>query len=615
MRYSYPDDWEPVTTQEAFEALRVDDLKRLARLLSKDVPNRKADLVALLTKKMQDPDEVRTLYEQLDETGKNMVREATHAEEGLWHPEQFRAKYGQAPSFGAAQSSYHDRTPPSIRWLFFPNFTSLPVDLHQLLLKFVPEPKPLAIAATEERPTTVRLTDYTWQDGKQVKVEEEVPLRLRETARDALHDVQAVLRLVDAGDVRVGEKTRRPTQGTVKAVSRVLAGGDFYSLEDESKVEYEQVANDLTMKAFAWPLLLQAAGLAEPAGARLQLTEAGRKATTKPPAETLQRIWNRWLGSKLLDEFSRVNIIKGQQSSGALSAVVPRRKAVADVLAHCPPRKWIAVDEFFRYCQALGADVEVARNPWKLYITDSHYGSFGYEGHTWEELSGRFILAFLFEYAATLGLLDVAYIGPEGARSDFANRWGADDLGALSRYDGLMFLRINALGAWCLGITEQYEAEAVAVEAVLKVLPNLDVVAIAPPLAPADSLLLDRFAEKQAEAVWHLDAAKTLAAIEEGLAVKELTDFLSAKNAVPLPQTVGVFLEDLQRRAGQLRDLGTARLVECADAAVAQLLVRDRRLRNLCQLAGERCLVFRTSDEANVRRGLRELGYVLPPQG
>jgi hypothetical protein len=146
------------------------------------------------------------------------------------------------------------------------------------------------------------------------------------------------------------------------------------------------------------------------------------------------------------------------------------------------------------------------------------------------------------------------------------------------------------------------------------VLPNLDVVAIAPPLAPADVLLLDRFAEKTADAVWHLQAAKILAAVDEGLTVQELTDFLSAKSAEPLPQTVRVFLEDLLQRAGQLHDLGTARLVECADPVVAQLLVHDRRLRDVCQLAGERCLVFRSSDETVVRRALRELAYVLPPQ-
>ena len=32
------------------------------------------------------------------------------------------------------------------------------------------------------------------------------------------------------------------------------------------------------------------------------------------------------------------------------------------------------------------------------------------------------------------------------------NRWGADDLSCLSIYDGLMCVRLNPLGAWCLGI-------------------------------------------------------------------------------------------------------------------------------------------------------------------
>jgi hypothetical protein len=45
------------------------------------------------------------------------------------------------------------------------------------------------------------------------------------------------------------------------------------------------------------------------------------------------------------------------------------------------------------------------------------------------------------------------------------------------------------------------------------------------------------------------------------------------------------------------------------------LLVNDRRLRDLCWIAGERHLVFRAADEPAVRRALRELGYALPPPG
>jgi hypothetical protein len=128
-------------------------------------------------------------------------------------------------------------------------------------------------------------------------------------------------------------------------------------------------------------------------------------------------------------------------------------------------------------------------------------------------------------------------------------------------------------------------------------------------------LFLDRFAERRSEAVWHLEAAKILAAVEQGLAVPELREFLASRSQKPLPQTVAVFLDDLEEKAGQLEDMGAARLVACKDALVARTLASDRRLGPLCQLAGERHLVFRAADEAAVRRALRELGHVLPPPG
>jgi hypothetical protein len=145
------------------------------------------------------------------------------------------------------------------------------------------------------------------------------------------------------------------------------------------------------------------------------------------------------------------------------------------------------------------------------------------------------------------------------------------------------------------------------------VLPNRDVVTADRPLGPADALFLERFAERTSDAVWRIDACKILEAVEKGMTVAELREFLEAKSAAPLPQTVAVFLDDLADKTGKLTDCGTARLIACAEPHVAELLAHDRKLRNLCQRAGERQLVFRAADEAAVRRALRELGYVLPP--
>ena len=328
----------------------------------------------------------------------------------------------------------------------------------------------------------------------------------------------------------------------------------------------------------------------------------------------IRLIWEKWLKTTLLDEFNRIDGVKGQQSRGSLTAVAPRRQAAVEMLANCPPKKWISIEEVFRVTNALADDFHVSRAPWKIYIGEQRYGNFGYDGHyTWELIEGRYVLAVLFEYAATLGLVDVACIAPQHARNDFHERWGADELSCLSRYDGLLFVRMNSLGAWCLGLSEQYELEMSAVRPVLKVLANLDVVVTHPPLSPADALFLDRFAERSSEAVWQLGAAKIMRAVEEGQTLAELRDFLKAKSEEPLPQNVEVFLADLEQKAGQLEDLGAARLIACADAHLAQLLANDRRLRNLCQLAGNRHLVFRAADEPAFRRMLRELGYVLPP--
>src|SRR4051794_19626844 len=75
-----------------------------------------------------------------------------------------------------------------------------------------------------------------------------------------------------------------------------------------------------------------------------------------------------------------------------------------------------------------------------------------------------------------------------------------------------------------------------------------------------------------------------------------------------------LLLTDLRERSGLLRDRGLARLVECADAETARSLARDRTLRSLCMLTGDRHLAFSAEDEAAVRKRLRTLGFVLPPR-
>jgi hypothetical protein len=264
-----------------------------------------------------------------------------------------------------------------------------------------------------------------------------------------------------------------------------------------------------------------------------------------------------------------------------------------------------------------GLNPRIARSEralWRLYISDPQYGSLGYDGfHNWSLLEGRYTLAVVFEYAATLGLIDVEYTDPVGARDDYRDNWGADDLDCISRYDGLLAVRLNALGGYALGLTDRYRAaDPGAVAGSLTVLPNRDIVATAD-LAPADRLLLSAYAEQTSDRVWTLDAATLLAAIDSGRRVEELTRFLSAASRHQIPAAVTAVIADAAARARQLTDRGVCRIIECADPALATLIARDRVTGTTCTQLGDRHLAVRADAEPDFRKAVRKLGYVLPP--
>lgn len=422
---------------------------------------------------------------------------------------------------------------------------------------------------------------------------------VRLTEQESQANVHAVLQLCASGKLRCSEKTRRPSAATITAVAEALSAGDFLS--------HDAIAS------FAWPMLIHAGGLAEQAGNRLQLTARGRAALSKPAAETIRLLWRRWVSHGLIDEMSRVDAIKGQRCANVLTAVKPRRQTVAAALATCPAAEWVSVEDLFITMRRDHLSPTIARSErglWKLYLVDPEYGSLGYAGFAdWPLLEGRYTLCVLFEYAATLGLIDITYTDPAGARDDFRGNWGAEDLDSLSRYDGLRAVRLNALGAYALGLADTYQTTG-GTERTLKVLPNLDIAALGE-LPVADRLMLDAYAERTSDRVWSLTATALLAALDTGRSLEEFSHFLASRSHTDLPSTVTTLIDDVARRAGRLRDLGMAQLVECTDPALATLIANDRRLQTLCRAVGDRHLAIPPEHATAFRKGLRTLGYAL----
>lgn len=112
--------------------------------------------------------------------------------------------------------------------------------------------------------------------------------------------------------------------------------------------------------------------------------------------------------------------------------------------------------------------------------------------------------------------------------------------------------------------------------------------------------------------MWAVSAKSLLSALNGGRDPAEFATFLAGRADTGLPGTVVTLFDDVARRAGRLTDPGYARVIECADPAVAALIANDRALRGLCRPMRERHLAVSPAAESRFRTGLRRLGYVMP---
>jgi hypothetical protein len=626
----------------ALELLTVDKLKELLNLLpSGTKATRKADLIAVVEHGLSG-EKLKALWEKLDETQKLAVAETIYSADGYFNASRFKVKYGVLPLFeNKKEGRGYGATPTVLRLFIHPASTYgsaasgyVPEDLNRRLASLVKKPTASPLPLVDELPDYVEMEDeeHEWQEDDpgitlidlggvntmpaqppKVNVSTvEIPLIRRDTEVDALAELTVMLRLIDQGKLAVSDKTYLPGAAALRELGNRLNRGDFYPPEAISPDGVDSIG---PIKAFAWPLLLQTAGLAELHGKKLALTKTGRAALGKPVAETLRLIWQRWMKGKQFDEFNRIDAIKGQTGKGkrSMTSAAGRRAVIEASLKQCPPGAWINFEGFSRYMKANGHDFEITREPWDLYIAHVEYGSFGHWGfHDWHILQKRYLACLLFEYAATLGLIDVAYIEPWEAEWDFGILWGVDELDFLSGYDGLMYFRLNPLGAYCLGLADTYQPSRPQTKTVLQVLPSLHVSVVSGSPTQEEGLFLGTWAERNSETLWRLDRGKILESVERGQRIAELRDFLTARDDQGLPETVEGFLAQTSQQANALKNTGTVLLIECQDEAIAELIATHEQAKSISQRVGPTHFAVKPDAEERFRQAMHSLGYGMP---
>lgn len=608
------------TVAESLRALTVEQLKWYASARPGPKPTRKEELVEYLLPFGTDPDEVRWLWERLSPVEQQVISEIVYRLGGRYDTEVLRAKYPEsaAPQLPGAYYGYSGgnarSVPPTwFQFLFRYDYSHdiyLPADLCALLRSIAPPPPPTALASHDTPPVEL---------ARRKDRPEPPAVTVGETAQAVFHDLLATLTLVQEGKLVVSATTRQPNIAAVRALRQRLLLADY--LPDD----YERAEE--AIRPFALVMLVQAAKWAATGtdgGGKLVLTKAGQGVVKGGVAAAqIRQLWETWAKTTLLDELSRIRGIKGQGAKGVrLTKPADRRALLRQALQACPPGRWVAVRDFSRYLRAerLSPTIERGQEPqlsadW--YYDYSERG--GEESTSWEVIIGTYLRVVLWEYAATLGLIDVAYTHPSESPRSYRPPYPSAAQ-YFSRYDGLIALRLTPLGAYALGLTDDYAppaAPATGERPLLMLLPNLDlVVTDAPRLAPNDRAFLERLGSPQTQDVYKLDRERLLDLIEGGVGLRQVREFLVARSGVSerdFPQPMRVFFSDLEQRLTALREGGRVIVLESADPILLTELAHDGTLRGVVQLvevAGRTVLLVPEPQETTVWRRLKQLGYL-----
>ena len=102
----------------------------------------------------------------------------------------------------------------------------MPSDLQQLLAAFVPHPRAAAIATCAEIPESIEQQETVWDPAARERkvVTWHEPVQVRETEREALHDLPAMLRLIDE------QKRQAPRQVEPNPLSVLERMGEIIEL-------------------------------------------------------------------------------------------------------------------------------------------------------------------------------------------------------------------------------------------------------------------------------------------------------------------------------------------------------------------------------------------------
>ncbi|UCH26854.1 MAG: helicase-associated domain-containing protein, partial [Trueperaceae bacterium] len=465
----------------------------------------------------------------------------------------------------------------------------LPEEVRKQLAHLVPNQEKHRLSGLEDAPEAAEI------DGVYFN------LIRADTERPGLHDLRVYRRLVDQGRLKYSTTSSRLTPKSVKTLMQNLLEADFIYHEGAPRIKD-------TIRPFGLDVFARESQLVS--GKVATLTDSGR-AFLNGDMEALLTAFEQWVDHGSFDEFSRVVAVKGQKARQTrLTDPRTRREKVIEALSWCPVGVWISLDDFFRAVKIWHFDFEIDASEFTgLYIDHPEYGWLGNAGPgSWMVTTALYISALIFEYLGSIGAVDLLYVP-------------ADEFGLLipylehdeeyySLYDGLLYFRINLLGAFLLGHADDYVPPTAQVTSLFEIDANLELTLTGKEsLTPDLGHQLEQLTSPVQAGRYRLDTRKTVEVLAQGLDAGQILAFFQQYNEGPLPKAVSSWLADLEAKRGSLTVREQAVIIKVRAPAAMQVIKNDRQLSQAVTLLDDTTIVLPATRTRTFHQRLKEHGY------
>ena len=392
-------------------------------------------------------------------------------------------------------------------------------------------------------------------------------IALRESFQD---DFVKLIRLINTSKLSTTKESPLPTKSAAIKIDNVLGNREI--MAGESNIEDIKNIKETT-RIFGLYMLLVAGGIIRIDNGSIALTPQTGSFVKLSPVEKCSALLKAYSGSSSIYELDRIRELKIKTKYHPLFKKC--RETVLKHLGKCPIDKWISLQEFLKNIKKTDRYFleDQVGEIWSYSEYDRYY--FG-RMQGWSEIEGRFIEVVLLEYLNTTGIIDAAVTNGYHY-SDYGDRE--------TEYLSLEYFKLTPMGAYVIGATDKYLPVAEEKASGFVVQPNYDIVVSEGKLRQVHNLFFDRFADKVADdaaSIYRLTFKSIVNALDNGIAVGEITEYLEKYCNNPLPDNVRKTLEDWDRESKRIR-IRKVTIVETGDKYLMEELKSSKSIRNYIQ--------------------------------